>query len=1334
MAVFDLQVFLQERLRAFDENMDVSSGSPADVQIIQPVLRRLGTDPFTVDLATFLSARLKQAFPEMSTEEGDALTDLLIKPSVLLMDPFVREIFRIRNSQSFKDPTTLTTDEADALGANLFSTRELGDYSRGTGRVYFAQPRNVSVTPANFFTSKGGLHYFPDGKQDITVDEMMLNIDGSLYYFDISAIAEQPGTAYNIGPNELSNIANLEGTAKVANLRRFSSGNSAETAVDFVDRTQQELTERSMVTLRGIGARIPKAFPEVTRLAVVGFGDPEMQRDVLTGGGLGPTLAGGLFGSTILDGIGKSTTKRFSVSDVGVDFTALVDSTDPGSFVLTVTQAYPGPPLIRDLPIVKVIDSQTVEVEDQAFLPFYSDRPWTLRKKELTLSGIPGGLLFPDTANGTVVIPDGEVHVGGLYDVSVRGSSFDSSSLVLDSITDANPATSGIHLIFVASDTVQLGDLTLGNAPGDNYAVGDDIYNALVNSQQYGYTLQILDGIAAGDYRVTQVSQVTSSHPTLQIFPAPAVAPSGEMRWRLVDVIDIDLLEPKDTRVSGENLQTLQNSDVVTTTAAVDWASLGVSENDTLRVLEGPDAFDYVVKSLPSFDSAKLDRALKNTNVNLSYTIFRANAAGGLQLPLIRISQIELLDTVGQSVGSIVPYAKAIDIQSRAFENPGRGVKYETTRARLGIVSVAEPVGGFLVGDHNLSISMPSGLYGYPGLFTVTFLTGTYGSPVSAADLVAMINAQAALSIGHNVVSAVLLHNQGHNYVGLVPLDHRMGISGGDSVLILFGSDGPYTVGDIRVDGVVWTTIDPSISPNDLDVLQVLDGIQSGFYGHLNVSPSSLAADGTGFAPEFNRHIRIGARSLGSARCYFLGPTSVEFGPQSVFTVTLSDGAVVRYIPDPTLDSVRVPAYPSTVFPSDGSVAATDVIFNAGYGFSTESIIPGDFLDLLYVPITGITSLPSVIHGLVGLTLVLSVDGGADQTITFGNNYLADVWAVDRDAVGGVVSQINTAVGKVIASLNGLKHLVFIGDFSIIARGSGTANSILGLGVSDQHNDSSNYQAGGRQITFVNGDVRNLDGSISGSVLVSPPFTATETNVKWRIRRLSTQRCSSTRMNANTSKAGLYYFDVELVSEGTGDLYNIDSNVQMFSEGYRSDGYYLTTDDPDLTFSTAEKPRLHVSRSILEVGVSDSPSNATQLSGQNLEVTYDRSTLTSDVQNFVLSETERVVCSNPLSRHLVPHFVRFDLEYTGGSNADVVSGDIATYIQKLYPSDFLESSDLVNKAYQRGASSVVSPIDLIAVVHNYDRTVQAQRSQNALNTGRLAAFLVDVINVNRRSG
>ena len=74
-------------------------------------------------------------------------------------------------------------------------------------------------------------------------------------------------------------------------------------------------------------------------------------------------------------------------------------------------------------------------------------------------------------------------------------------------------------------------------------------------------------------------------------------------------------------------------------------------------------------------------------------------------------------------------------------------------------------------------------------------------------------------------------------------------------------------------------------------------------------------------------------------------------------------------------------------------------------------------------------------------------------------------------------------------------------------------------------------------------------------------------------------------MAENEAEADLFYFDVELVSEGAGDAWNIDADEQMAVTGYRSDGYYLTTDDENLSFSSAELPKLVLSRTILEQGV-----------------------------------------------------------------------------------------------------------------------------------------------------
>lgn len=1331
MAVRDLQIFIQERFRAFDEGMDISPGSPADTQVIQPILRRVGTDPFSVDLAVFLNDRMKQAFPELASNEGDAITDLLIKPVTLLWDPIVREILRVKSSQSFKDPTTLTTEEAEALGANLFSNRERGDFARGISRIYFAQPRTVTITPSNFFTSKTGLHFFPDGKQDITLEEMLLNSEGSLYYFDVNCIAEGPGVSYNIGPNEILTVANIEGTARVTNLRRFRTGQDEESASDFVDRTEQELTERSMVTLRGIAARIPRAFPEVTRLAVVGFGDPEMQRDVLRGGGLGAPIAGGMLGTTALDGAGRPTTRRFTVLDAGVDFTVLIDAGSPGSFVLTVFFAFSGPPLVRDLRVLRVLAPDTLEVEDQVLAPFWNNRPWSLRKEELTLSSIPGGILFPDSAEGTVSIPDNEVHVGGLYDASVRSSDFDESALVIENLTDAAPAAGGVALEHTGAGLVTLTDLVLGT----NYAIDDLTYVALAEAKQFGFTLQVLDGPHAGNYRVLNVAQVTGASPIVTLDTAVPVT-AGDFRWRLVDVLEIDLVEPKDTRVSGSDLQSVQHTDVLSTAGAVDFMALGVSVGDTVRILDGLDAGDYIVKSLPAFNAVQVDRALTASSSALNYSIFKANTAGGVQRPLVRITKVELLDTSGQPVGSIIPYAKPVDIQSRAFENPGRGVKVDVTDAVLGIVSQPTPFGNFVIGGLSLTVTFDSGVTGYP---TVSFAF-TAGSK-TAQQAVDEINAAASAVIGLNTILAVVVPDPAGARVGIVPIDPYTRVASGTAMTGLFGDAQVRTSSDIRSASIEalggWAAVSPAINQDDLDVAQLLDGNQIGYYGSLRFGrvffsdPSNTALmSGTqtftdtlaSFSPEVRRHLQVGARSIGSARCYFIEPTSIEFNRNSFFSVELDGGAVVRYFPDPTLDAIRIPAPPVTTLPKDGQSTGGGSAFNSvSQDFILSGIVPGDELVIKYVPITGTSVLADPVPNLALKSLIISLNGGADQTIILANDVAGFPTDVSR---AGVVAQINSAVGRVISRINGSNQLEFEADVSVIVRGDGTANTILGLSTVGVDNTAAH--AGAYSIVFVNTNSLTINGSFPGLAL--------EQREGYEIRRPGTQRLSSTQMSSNTAEAGLYYFDVELVSEGTGDLFNIASDQQFTAEGYRSDGYYLTTRNSNLTFSVSEEPLLHISRSILEVGTSDSPTNATQITGQNIEVTYERSSVVADVQNFVLSETERVVCANPLARHLIPHFVRFDFEYVGGSAASLVTTDMENYIRGLFPSDFLEVGDLNDIAYQRGATGVLNPIDLIAIVHNYDRTVQAQRSQNALNTGRLAAFVADRLNVNRRSG
>ena len=1369
MSIRDTESFLRERGLYYDPNMDTNPGSPFDVQVVQPTVRRLGVDPFTVDLSTFISNRMTQAFPEIANQEEDAVTDLLNKPATLLWDPIVRETTRVKRNLSFKDPSSMTTDEADSLGANFFSTRKRGSLARGPARILFQSPQNASVTPANFFTSKTGLHFFPTERQEIRTAEMILNVtsDG-LYYFDVNTIAEKAGTQYNIGPDELLSVSNMPSATKVTNTRKYRSGVTEEDAQTFISRTKQELTERSLVTLRGVAAKLVTGFPEIDRLNVVGMNDPEMQRDILKGGGLGAVRAGGNQGVVVADGDGQLLQRRFFTTEV--DFQALMGSGTVSGFVLTVFDAFGPSVVVQDLDVTRVVGPNELDVSLQVMIMGSMGLRWTLRKKELTLSGIPGGILFPNTPNGELVIADDEVHVGGMFDTHVRGTSFEEEAFTIRNVTDDEPLLAGLTATVVdvlGTNVFQLNSYVRGT----DFVDGDGTTRALDAAVRFGYTFQAQDPPEAGNYRVLSWTTVTTpgvdfGKVQLTVTPEPSAPTVLNSRWRLFDVLNVDLLNPRETRVEGGDLSTVQNSDIVSVGAGTDLMALGASEGDVLELLAGPSKGLHKVSAPPlTPTSLQLEAVLDSTASNIPYRLYRAND-GALRPPFVRITGVELLDSSGQPLGTSIPYAKPVDVQTRAFQNPARGVKHDLVDTVLGLVSSAGPT--FNIASTSLEFYVE----GHTTPQQTLNLTTT-GAAVPLATVITELNA--AFFIAYGIPQAVV--QVGSDRFGIRPVGSSgyVALVGGLARAALFGDNELRTTGDIRsnvIDSATpggWSSVVPTIDfATGLDVFQVLDGSDVGFYpapfttGYQRIVgmppgtpqwPNAVASTALlvgelddndylplkAFAPAKQRQTQVGSRSIGSARVYFLEPTSFEVDRSSVFSLDLGEQGVVRFLPDPTLEHQKLPPLPSDVAIQDGeSFDGTNVFTSPSQDFILSGAQPGDRLLITTHPIEGTVILSDPVVGLAGLTLTFSLEGGANRTAIFlRDDASLNVGEVSRD---GVLEQINSAAGETIAELTGDNRIRFKTSKSLVVRGtSGTSANALILGnvantsplktfnSTDSQNNASPH-AGSYAVDGVTQYTLLLDTSTPGATAFPDPVL----EQSFKLFRAGVQRISSTEMEENTAEASLYYFDVELISEGAGDLWNVDAAQQLTPEGYRSDGYYLTTDDTNLTFSEVELPKMVISRSILESGVDDDPVNATQLTGENLEISYERSQLISDVQNFISSETERVICANPLSRHLTPYFVRLDVNYTGGAREDLVTTDLNAYITDLAPVDTLDASDVQKVVNDLGANYIRNPLDLIAVVHRQDRSIWVERSQNQLALDdRLSAFIPEILNVKR---
>lgn len=1315
MATQDFIAYVQERVANFDSSLDTAPGSPFYEKVIQKVVDRIGTDPFTVDTQTFIRTTVAESYPTLTIGRGDALTDIFINASSLLIDPLVRESKRIALQQSLGRADLLTTEEVTALGANLFEPIRTGTKSRVTVRVFFAQPRPCRVNSANYVFTSSNLRFFPIEAQEISPAEMLLNVSGSSYYFDIHTVAENPGSEYEIEKESIVGINGVLAAVRVTNLTKASIGLDAETPEQYAQRLESSQSDKSLVTARGI-VRVLSDISDVSRVAVAGYGDPEMKRDVIYGGGYSAPEMFGNSAVPVPDATFSNRTTRVQLNDFS-DLYSVVAPTlhDVDGWSLTIVNAFGGVGSpIRDLKVTSIISSNTLEVSESVLVMTYpaSGYFWALRRNGITISKIPGGITNPDNPAGTVLVKKDEVHIGGVYDVFLRGSSFTAGSLRIDALVDDASLDRGVDagMVVANNSQVELYDRVLGT----DFAEADETYQAFAKAAEDGWSLVLDEGAIAGAYLVLGVTQDVGQPVRVVVHPPvnPAlIDPSiSGLRWRLSKDITVDLNVPKITKVRGDNLSTTQGSVLVEDSSFVDLLAFGASQGDTLEILTGNNKGTYTLASAPIapfYNRVSVTTPLARTSSGQSYVVYRANTGGGIELPLVRVKSIDLLDTSGGVVGTSVPYAKTLGAFSTSFSNLQTGTKFESFVTLLGIVSSVVTTIGDLAG-RTLSVSVE----GVPA-FSVSL-----GSPLTLAAAANTIN-----TVAGKLFAQVIDGNR----LAFSPLGTNTAVA-----VDAYYANGLHFSGALSASSRLVRTELPGVDLSTLlvpiiasvDVLQVMTGAQLGFYEHpVVVTGASLTTDHD-FFPEINAHVVVGSRSLGSARMYFLEPTTVVVNGDTLFEAQ-TDVGVLSYRPDTTLEAVIVPAPPAEDTPGDGvtsTVSATVSKLTSSIDFRRRRVRIGDVLEITRRKVTLAQALTDPVLTLVGKKIRLSYEGGQDKDIIFVN----DSAAIPSTAVtrSGVAAQINQALGVQVCRIlevSGSFYLQFDTDKLLQIRPTGTANALLGLSTTLTTNNNA-LTAGKYTVAYV--------GGVAEGVHVNAVLAA-ESFVYFRITRKGEQRFTATEMQRNVDSLGFYYIDVELVSYGTGDAWNISSGTSFKVDGYRSDGYYLVPEESGVTFSTQEKLSLRLSATMLDVGNNDSEESRTQLAGQSVQINYDYAPTVATAQSLLNSEIERTVNANPLARHLYPHFVRTLINYRGGSQSGVIVSDIEKYILETYPAVPLDAAEFVRRVQGRSSTSVEVPIEIAAVVHNEDRSVTLERSKGTIGTTRFASYWPESINLSR---
>lgn len=1374
------QELLEKLLSDYDPDVDLSEGSPAFVAVIDPLLRRLEPDPLSVPFAEFAQTLLADRFPDLSFADGDALSEAVAKPMEALTRPLVDQMAVFLHSGSFAHWRSMSSPELEDLAGNFFITRNAGGFATGPVRLYFPNPVAQQIGTGNIWSTARGLRFTPVYPQSIAADVMLTNKDGNLYYMDVQVIAEAPGLAYNVDVGEVVSVVGVFSAVKTTNLRKFSGGVRVDDDAQLVESARAAVAERSLTADNGIITRLLEELATLKHVRVVGHGDDEMVRDVLSGGGLGEVIDWAVDGHTVDDGDGDDQTQYLRADTA--NFVADVGPVGPvgAGHVLTFDGA--------DLLIVEVFSPTLVGVSSEiGYLPtlsavhvgvglvgagtdIFSDSggvdfvltthvvagmsmtidvgadAGTYRIIEVAPTGV-NTLRLATTLSGASSAYT--VHHG--YGWQLRKSEITLSSipggfaLADKAVADDHVHVGGMVDIYVSGELDELTtDLT---AVADQLPVvrGNDLFRPTGPTPEVSSTtvdfddagvvvgdyLVIVDGLSAGTYLILGVT----GH-TLWVDGEFAAAFAGVIFY-VTSQLDVELTDPAEIKYEGTDLAVAITANVVTTGAGTDFAAVGTMVGDYLRVVGGPDAGDWQIDDIVGVGHSilQVDHNFSTSQSGLAFAVLRKQTP--VELPVVSVDDVELLDVNGEPMGVYVPYAQPVDCRPIGpFTNLGvTGQVLTIDGVTLGIVGDVDLAGGVIFGGPETFVVEADAVY-----CLINFAAGVY----TADQIVAAINAV--------VADVAFIRSDGALRFLVLQSVNRHLVVGGGTANATLGVVVGWSNDRMAKAGVDWT----AEGLTTRSIVHVVNG-PAGYYKVYYVggvgNECALAVKlftPTRFWTSDVQDITAGNPSVGVARVYFkdptyfavTGPRTSTVGVRNIpwgydltkFTAVDDDGATTLFYPDQAMDGLIIPTGDGPLpnngmaFTGGGSfysqVAGGDVIDgrNTRIHFLRWDIRVGDVLTITTCPIVGTVDLAAGIPGLPTETLTLTI-ADVPMAVTF------DAGDTTVDAA---VDAINVQTGEQIAAKDidgAAQYLIIESDLSVEITG-GTSLPTLGLSAPS---DNAHVDAGEYRVSSVGtlGDVNRINvRHMDGTAVVFTAVLAGQYNVHFTIHRQGLQKFNPTTMAAQMEN-GLYYVDVELASYGQGNAWNIAAGRRMTVADFHSFGWWLTTANVATCYSMAERLWMHLTTHFIPVDQQFDPDQLYYLGGQNIQIGYKHGPIVDEAQAYVDLGDVRNCLQNPLVKHLLPAYIYLSLTYQGGSAAATVVEDLETLIDSIRPAVPLTVYDLSTTIRRRQAESMTNPVELVALTWEADRSAKVTRSENELDLGGRYALYVGLLTVSR---
>ena len=246
------------------------------------------------EAARFVQTYLLNKIPDGDFTEGTPNYDFGVQSIAYIFAYLRKRITATRNMNSLLTLSQLPEEEsvtqaADALLANLFLYRKGGQFSRGPIVLHFSKRVTAQVSRnTRFFRTDAHVFYLEQNSDLLISPDQLQEVRDAFgrvvdYTYVIRVKASHIGAEYSFQPGIFRGADQFSPfLTKVDHSVALSDGENEQTTQQFIDRSRSGMSLRAMINARSNEATLFERSDEVAQVVTIGYGDPEMSRDLVT--------------------------------------------------------------------------------------------------------------------------------------------------------------------------------------------------------------------------------------------------------------------------------------------------------------------------------------------------------------------------------------------------------------------------------------------------------------------------------------------------------------------------------------------------------------------------------------------------------------------------------------------------------------------------------------------------------------------------------------------------------------------------------------------------------------------------------------------------------------------------------------------------------------------------------------------------------------------------------------------------------------------------------------------------------------------------------------------